>query len=203
MRTRVFGLLVGLLMVGAANGMAQVAWDSPLLVPPVAQRGFDIFLIDPAAGDVGVLGVWRSGSRPQNLGFRVGLSEDWAGEVGVFGGADVSGVLARASRDLPLDISWVAGAGIGIGENILASFPFGLSAGHTFTGDGVTITPYLLPRVVLDALFYEDALGNNESELEMDFTADLGIDVAFRPTWRIRFGATFGDREALAIGLSF
>jgi hypothetical protein len=31
------------------------------------------------------------------------------------------------------------------------------------------------------------------------------MDIAFQPTWKIRFGATFGSwrRDALAIGIAF
>ncbi|MBI4540499.1 MAG: hypothetical protein HY704_13445 [Gemmatimonadetes bacterium] len=40
-------------------------------------------------------------------------------------------------------------------------------------------------------------------ELDLALSVDLGVDVTFVPRLTVRFGATFGDREALAIGIVF
>lgn len=193
MRYRVLGILAGLVLFGASGAMAQVAWDSPLMVPPRASDGVGLFLVDPDFGDLGVMGTWRSG----RLGVRVGLAEDFTGDLSIFGGADYSGLITRASKDFPLDVSWVAGAGLGFGNDLLLSFPLGISVGRGFDADGARFTPYATPRVVLDAFF------GNDSDLDLDLAVDLGIDIAFQPGWAIRFGATIGDRDALAIGVVF
>lgn len=193
MRNRVLGILAGLFFFGASGAMAQVVWDSPLLVPPRVSGGVGIFLIDPAGGDLGVMGTWRSG----NLGLRVGLAEDVRDDLSIFGGVDFTGLITRASNDFPLDVAWVAGAGIGIGDDALLSFPLGISLGRGFDADGARFTPYATPRVVLDAFFGDD------SDLDLDLAVDFGLDIAFQPGWMIRFGATIGDRDALAIGVVF
>lgn len=200
MRMRWVGLLAGLMLFGAGNVYGQVAWDSPMLAPPGASGGLGLFLMDPAHGELGVLGTWRSGGGPQNLGLRLGLAEDWHDDLTIFGGVDVLGRITRSNSDFPLDIDWVLGAGASIGDFVWLSFPIGLSIGHTFVGDGARFTPYATPRVILDAFLGDDHFGD---DLDLDAAVDLGLDLQFRQGWAIRFGATLGDREALAIGVVF
>lgn len=185
------------LLAGSEVG-AQVAWDSPLLVSPNPQPGWGVYLLDPAGRDeIGVMAGWRGSG---NLGFRVGISDD-EGEDGlnVFGGVDVSGSLMRASSSFPLDVSWVAGAGLGAGDAVLASFPFGVTMGRDLTSEGIRFTPYISPRVILDAWFGDD---RPNDDLSLNFAIDLGADVAFSPRWAIRFGGTVGDHEAMAVGIA-
>lgn len=206
---RVAGLAMGLFLLAAGNLSAQVAWDAPLLVAPQAGSGTGILLMEAAAGDVGVMGTWRTARGAGSLGFRVGIAEDWRGDVGVFGGVDFAGAITRANRDFPLDVSWIVGGGLGIGDDLFLAFPFGISAGHTFKGDGVDFTPYLSPRVILDAYSWRDFRGDRHNDLELNFAADIGLDIGFQQGWTIRFGLTFGDlfqrsdRDALAIGIVF
>lgn len=201
MKKYLFALSFGAILATAGQASAQVAWDAPFLMPPQAQAGLGLFLTDPAGGDLGFVGTWRSSSRPTTLGFRFGVANDWRDELSVLGGVDVSGSLTRSSSDFPLDIDWIFGAGMGIGHHALLSFPLGLSVGHTFVGDGVRFTPYVTPRVSLDAAFG----GGVNSRARMNMAVDIGLDLAFQPTWRIRFGGTFGDRgrDAVALGIVF
>lgn len=191
---RVAGVMLALAVLGVAEARAQVAWDSPMLMPPQPTKGLGIFVIDPSRGNVGVLGTWRGSG---TLGYRMGLAEDFRGDMSVFGGIDARGTLTRANRDFPLDVGWMTGVGLGIGDNALVTFPLGLSVGRAFDADDIRFTPYLTPRVSLDASF------GSGSDLSLHFAADIGIDIAFQPSWKIRFGGTFGDRSALAIGVVF
>jgi hypothetical protein len=210
MRMRAIGWTLGLLVLATGEAWAQVAWDAPLLLPPRAEQGLGLYLINAAPGDVGIVGTWRSGRGPQSIGLRVGLAEDFRDDATLFGGVDVAGTLTRASADFPLDIDWVLGGGIGIGDDVLLTIPLGLTIGHTFVGDGVRFIPYVSPRVVVDAVFGDDNRFNRgDDKLELNFVADIGVDLRFQPGWGIRFGTTFGDvgnfrkREALAIGIIF
>jgi hypothetical protein len=144
------------------------------------------------------MGTWR-GAGP--LGFRVGVADERGDDgLAIFGGLDLTGNLLRASSDFPLDVAWVAGAGLGVGDNILVSFPLGLTLGRDLVTDGIRFTPYFTPRVVLDAWFGDD---RPNDDLSLDFALDIGADIAFSPSWAIRFAGTVGDRDAVAIGLSF
>jgi hypothetical protein len=132
---------------------------------------------------------------------RGGIAEESGADddLAIFAGIDFDGSLTRSTNEFPLDIDWVIGAGLGIGDNVLISVPAGLSVGHVFTGDGVTFTPYATPRVVLDAFIGDDT----DDDVELDLAFDLGLDLRFTNEFTIRFGATLGDREAVAIGVVF
>jgi len=194
----VLALVSGLLVVPSGEAMGQVAWDGPLMVSPSAPSGWGLYLSNPSpGGGIGVFSTWRAGGP---LGFRAGLAEDSQEKLAVFGGVDMSGTLVRATDDFPLDVDWVAGAGFGIGDTSLLSFPFGASIGRELETEGVWFNPYLTPRVVLDAYFGDDPPSDR---LSLGLAVDIGIDVAFDPGWAVRFAGTFGDRRALGIGISF
>jgi hypothetical protein len=190
-----------------AAASAQTAWDAPLLLPPRPADGFGIFLTDMHRGGIGVMGTWQS--PVWNYGLRAGISEGPGRDgLAVFGGIDYSGALNRADANFPLDIDWVFGAGLGVSDGVLLSFPLGLTAGHSFRGQGGVFTPYVTPRVVLDAAFGRDA-PNDRSHVGLDLAVDLGLDIRilggggpFGGT-TIRFGGTIGDRSALALGVVF
>jgi hypothetical protein len=198
-------LNVGMFFVSLAIGvpspaLAQLAWDSPYLTPPKAQEGLGLFLVDVPGGDLGVMGTWRSPAR--SFGMRLGLAEARGGDLGVFGGIDFLGQMTRSTTEFPLDIDWLLGAGVGISDGVLISAPAGLTLGHDFSGDGVGFTPYLSPRVILDACLDCDDRGD-DNDLRLDFAVDIGLDIRLTPSVAIRFGATLGDREGVGIGLLF
>ncbi|MCI0434047.1 MAG: hypothetical protein L0271_10500 [Gemmatimonadetes bacterium] len=191
-------VIAGLVPVRAA---AQIAWDSPMLLPPGSPVGFSVFLVDVHGGDLGVMGLWRSPS--WNFGLRVGIAEGPGDDIGVYGGIDFAGRMTRATDEFPLDIDWVFGAGIGATDGgALVSLPLGLTAGHDFEGDGVGFLPYVTPRVILDACLDCGRRGDND-DVSLDFAADIGLDLRVSRRLTIRFGATLGDRDGVAVGLMF
>ncbi|MBI4521606.1 MAG: hypothetical protein HY701_12270 [Gemmatimonadetes bacterium] len=201
MRIRITGLTILTLLLAASRGVGQVAWDAPYLVAPIPQPGFGIYLTEPDPGDLGVLMSWRPVGAWRGIGLRFGIADGpGPGDVSGLAGADFYGSMNRSSQDFPLDVSWVAGVGLGFGDFVLVSLPLGVSLGHTFSGEGVEFVPYLSPRLILDGYFGRDF---PDDDLDLALAVDLSVDVAFSPALTIRFGATFGDREALAIGLAF
>jgi hypothetical protein len=199
MRKVTTALVAGFLfMLAAAPAKSQVAWDSPLMVAPNTPAGWGLYLVDPhPGGGIGVMTSWRSATAPGGLGFRLGLAEGRRDRLAVYGGLDVSGMLLRRSPDFPMDMAWVTGAGLAVGDDVLLSFPLGIALGRDFDADNVWFNPYVSPRLVLDAFFGDD------SDLDLRLVMDLGLDLAFDPGWAIRFGGSVGDRSALAIGMSF
>ena len=190
-------VLTAVVAVGlAAPARAQVAWDAPIMVSPGTTAGWGIYLVDAEAGDgIGVLGTWRQGRQ----GFRIGLAEGRDDDLAGFGGVDVSGGLFDASDDFPMDAVWLVGAGLGLGDAVLLSFPLGLSFGRVVDVQDVRLNPYFAPRVVVDAWLGDDT---PEDELDLQLALDVGLDISLSPSWSVRFGGTLGDREAIAIGLS-
>lgn len=201
-----------LLLPAPGGAHAQTAWDAPLLTPPRPTTGlFEMHLVDPAGGDLAVLGRWRPPSM-RRVGLRLGLAD--TGDLTLYGGVDVSGFLASASRGFPLDVAWVGGAGAAFGDFAWLSIPAGISLGRTFTteeggrrGRGVRFTPYVTPRLILDAFLDRGpdgpAAGDSDDDLDLSLAADLGVDVNFGAGWSARFAATLGDRDALAVGVAF
>ena len=205
MRKRMIGLVLGSVLLWPAGAGAQVAWDSPFLLPPRPPGGFGVYLMEAAGGDLGVMVTFRGErARGRPLGFRAGVAEDRPDELAVFGGVDLSRMLGPARADFPLDVALVGGAGLSVGEGgALLSFPFGVSLGGTVRAEELVVAPYLTPRVVVDAFFDgDDVPDRDDDDLDLDLAVDIGVDLAFRRGWAIRFGATLG-RDALAIGIVF
>lgn len=197
------GILIVTLTSLPAAVSAQVAWDSPLLLPPRPQPGLGIFLADMDPGGLGVLGTWRSST--YNYGLRFGIAEGAGDEdLAVFGGVDYLGTINTASTDFPLDVDWLLGAGASVGDGLLLSAPAGLTVGHSFQTEGARFIPYVTPRVIFDAYF-----ASGDSDLDLGFAVDVGLDVRLMGSGgpfagrSIRFGASIGDRDALALGLVF
>lgn len=204
MRKLGLSLMVGVALALPVNASAQAAWDSPLLLPPRPEPGLGIFLADMHGAGLGVLGTWRSAT--YNYGLRFGLAEGRGDEdLSVFGGVDYMGPVNTATSDFPLDVDWVFGAGAGIGDGVRFSVPLGLTLGFSFQGEDARFIPYFTPRVMVDALFGRE---NQDSELDLDLAVDLGLDLRFMRAGplagrSVRFGATVGDRDALAVGIVF
>lgn len=178
----------------------QVAWESPLLVGPGTAGGLGIFLIEAHPGDgLGALVTWRRARAPGGIGFRAGIAEDGRDEISGFAGADLSSLWIRADSEFPLDVAWVVGMGVGVGDYMKLAFPLGLSLGRRVPLEGAEIVPYATPRLFLDANFGDRG---PEDDLDLGVAVDLGMDVVISSATAVRFGATLGDREALAIGLS-
>jgi hypothetical protein len=200
-------LLVAAATISTAGGLqAQVAWEAPMLASPLPPAGFGVYLADVAGGDLGVFGTWRGASAPSRLEFRFGIAEsgccgddDISGLVGV----TISGLLARESSSMPFDVSWLAGAGVGFGDWALITIPFGISAGHTFRAEGFNITPYVSPRIFLDAAVGDPDPPGDDDDTDLGLAVDLGFDVGLRRGWALRFGASLGDHEAFAFGIVF
>jgi hypothetical protein len=197
-------ILVALATLSSARSLnAQVAWEAPMMASPRAPAGLGIYLGDLAGADIGVVGTWR-GNSP--IEFRFGIADRDPGDniSGLFG-LTYNDILARESGDLPFDVGWFAGGGVGFGDWALLTFPVGLSAAHTFSGDGITFTPYVAPRLFLDAALGDDDndLGGDDDEVDLGFAVDLGLDLGIRRGWTLRFGASLGDHEAFLIGIVF
>lgn len=197
--------LVGLIVIALRAGPveAQLPWDAPLLVSPQTPPGWGIYLVDPEYDNgIGFLTTWRGGGP---LGFRVGLAEDAGENLSVYGGVDYSRGLVEAGNTFPLYVSWVTGAGFGVGDAAVLSFPLGVSFGRAFQAETTIFNPSVTPRLVLDArLGGEDPEhGRGHDDLDLGLAVDFDLDISFDPGWAVRFGVSGGDRDAVAIGISF
>lgn len=190
-------LMATLLLVAVTTPVAgQIAWDSPALVSPAVPSGLSLFVTNPAGGDIGALGTFRHAAGPVGLGYRGAIAEEsGSGDLAVSGGIDVAGYLARGVEGSEVDVIWWTGGGVGVGTETLFTAPLGVMLGWTGSGGEVVLSPYGGAHVVLDL---SSADGDS---VRFDAVVDLGLDLVLSSGWMIRFGASLGDRESLALGI--
>ncbi|CAN5721514.1 hypothetical protein BH23GEM9_BH23GEM9_12730 [soil metagenome] len=205
--TRVMVWCATALTLMPCMAQSQTAWDSPLLLPPRPADGIGIYLVDMSGGGIGLMGTWRS--PVWNFGVRAGMSEGGAGdELAVFGGVDFMGPVTTATADLPVDVDWIVGAGMGINDGARISFPAGLTASHSVQTEGARFTPFITPRIVLDG-FIGGERRERSRTVDLGFALDIGLDLRLTGIEgpfagsTIRFAASVGDRSAIGIGLAF
>jgi hypothetical protein len=189
-------MAVLLLTVLALPVSGQIAWDSPALISPVVPSGFSVFLVNPAGGDLGGLVTLRHSAGPVGLGYRAAIAEEsGTNDLAVSGGIDVSGFLAHGLEDSDVDVIWWSGGGLGVGDHALLSAPLGIILGWSGSSGDVILSPYGGAHVVLDILT------GPASDVSFNGIVDMGLDLVLRSGWMVRFGASIGDRESLALGL--
>ncbi len=198
MRVRGFALLTCLVLLAPATAAAQgiPAWDSPTFLPPRPGDDIGLYLIDPSGGDWALAGIWRQ-SGNLNLGVRLGVA-DGHRETPILFGAEFYGPLTRSGRAFPLDIAWLLGAGATVNGGTFLRIPAGVSVGRVFDSGGLVFLPYAVPRIGLD-IFAED--GDTDSDLS--FTVDLGVDLEIDRSLLLRFGIALGDFDAIGVGLAY
>lgn len=175
---------------------AQVVWDSPAMMRPGAPSGLSLFLIEAHPSDeLGALAMWRNADAPVGFGLRGGIAEQRDGDAAGLLGIDISGTLASPSSTGQPEVLWWTGAGLGFGDEVLASFPLGIVLGWRGSDEGVTFMPHIGGHLALDVL------SGPGDDLDLDGTVDLGVDLGFQSGFMVRFGAAVGGRDALAIGL--
>lgn len=191
-----FALVLLALTLSPVAASAQIVWDAPSMIRPGAPSGLSILLLEPYPGnEFGAMVMWRGSPAPGGLGLRVGLAEDRGGDLAAMIGLDVSGPIADLGGSGDPRVIWWSGAGIGVGEELVATFPAGMVLGWNIQSDGVVFSPNIGGHVALDVL-----TGPGD-DLDLDGSLDLGVDLGFNSGLAVRFGASIGGREALAIGL--
>lgn len=188
---------------------AQVAWDSPRLIGPESPGGLGLYwLRSSAVGDEvdAAIATWALPGLGGSVIVRGGVAKDADDELSGMAGVDLRAPIARHSDQQPLDVEWYAGFGAGgwaqEGRYVVITLPMGLSAGRSWTSGAVWLAPYVSLGVALDLDLGDEA---PEEEFTVSPAADIGLDFALDPGRRVivRVATSLGDRQALAVGLSF
>lgn len=198
--------MLGLFLSLPADAEGQVVWDGPMLVSPGAAAGWGLHLIDPHPGDgIGGLFTWRANPAPVGMGFRVGVVDGNFDNPALIAGLDVAGeVYAVDEEDFSLDVMWFAGAGFGLDDVLTLSFPLGMAVGWTFQDENLALRPYVAPRMVVDAILGDLPAGAPpRDDFDLGFAAEVGVDLAWTSRFGIRAAGSFGDREAISVGVTF
>lgn len=194
-RSPAAGLLFALAISWPAQSEAQAVWDAPSFVYPGAPWGLTLALTDQSPGSgLGVMALWRRSAAPVGLGFRAGISEAPGDDVFALFGVDVSGSLTRALGTQGPAAIWWSGAGMSVGDDVIASIPLGVAFRWAWQGDGFSVAPWVGGHLAMDVHM------GDRSDLDLDAAVDLGMDMVF-PGWVMRLGVALGGRDALAIGV--
>lgn len=170
-------MMAALMLLLPAAIQAQVF--TPTFMSPRALNDLGGYLSD-GPGDWALEGIWRGGP----LGLRVGFVDGAADDLLSVGGELRSPLVLP---DVPLGLLFTAGAQALVGDADAFGFQAGLSAGYTFTPEGVAITPYIHPRAALVNGF------GPEDDLDFEVLADLGADVELANNVIIRLGINLSD----------
>lgn len=160
---------------------------TPTYMAPRASNDVGIYYAD--IGDFGLEGILRRHYVGNDLGLRVGV-------IGGDNSALMVGGELRSPLSLqtaPLDLALTAGIQAIFGDYDRIGFQGGLSIGHTFVTPGVTLTPYIHPR-----LAFTDDVNNN---LKADVRADVGVDFALAPNLTIRLGVPLESHHTADFGI--
>lgn len=162
--------------------------------PPV--RGGDVGIyVNDGPGDLAVEGIWRRGFGGADLGLRLGYA-DFEDDGALLLGIDWRTPLGAPTA--PLDVAVTLGGQAVLGDADGFGGQVGLSVGHRFVTPGLTVTPYIHPRLAIVSLE-----GPAEDDTEVDVLADVGFDLGFSPNLLLRFGANLGDGANWALGLAW
>ena len=199
MRLSITGIACSLFVMALPSPTsAQVVWDAPALMRPGAPSGFSVLLLEAHPSDeLGVLAAWRRSPAPVGLGLRGGLAEDFSGDLAGLFGIDISGSLATLEGAGDPGVIWWTGAGLGVGDEVVVSFPLGIVVGWEAREESITFMPYVGGHASLDVI-----TGPGD-DIDFDGTFDLGLDLGFGSDFMVRFGVSVGGRDALGIGVRF
>jgi hypothetical protein len=185
MKMKKFAVIAALLALAATEARAQVF--SPTFQAPYARSDVGLYVSD-FENELGIEGILRRSMGTYDLGLRLGFADD-----AVLLGADLRNPLTIAAT-APLGVALTFGGQAALGDANLFGAQAGLSVGYAFRSPELTVTPYIHPRV---ALLFGDV-----PDETLDVRADLGVDVEFRPSLVLRFGANLGDGADYGIGLA-
>jgi hypothetical protein len=206
----VAALVAGVATISTAAGANAQAWHYPAFQPPtIATREFNFAIA--GGGDYGTSGLfqWREGIGPDtHLSLDVGFADPDFGDAGFLLGGGIGQRILRSSQDTPIDVILTGGI---YGEfGIKPSFvriPIGAVVGHRFPIEGTktAITPYVHPRVSLDACV-SDCFGlGTKVKLNFDIGADFEVTQKLSLRGAILVGGVseFDSQAGFGFGVAF
>jgi hypothetical protein len=188
-RVAVMGMIAMVTM--GARVQAQ-AWNYPTFQGPrVVSREFNFAVAYGGDGGTDVFAQWREGLDATNqLEVEGGFASPRFGNARGLLGGSYAHQITTATADLPLDLLFTVGLYDSFGDGNFFRLPVGVSAGHTFPlNNGMSITPYVHPRLSFDASGCCDKLG-------LEF--DLGLNFQLTEQFAARLSGTFGGSDVAA-----
>ena len=201
------------LLLATATGASAQQWDAPLFFSPYPMDDIGLYYIsaDREAGfdnSSGLKAIWRQ-SGNLNLGVHLGTGDISNIGESILIGAELYGPLASLASSTGLGINWGVGIGAAFGQiesngsdYIDFSVPVGLSIGMGFGEGSFSVTPFVHPRVSLDVIAITPEGGDEVTETDVGFAADIGAEVRLGQSFLVRGAYSLGDRDAFGVGLA-
>jgi hypothetical protein len=165
----------------ASRADAQVFTPS-YLAPRVANE-IGVYLSD-SPGDLAGEGILRRNFGGTLLGLRAGVAD--LGDTRLMVGGELLSPLAVQA---PINLGITAGAQGIFGDTKAAGFQVGLDIGATLQAPGLTVSPYVHPR-----LGFINGFGPS-NDFDTDLLADLGVNLDFVPGISLRLGIGLSDNQ--------
>lgn len=203
-------LFAGIACISTASGANAQAWHYPAFQPPaIATREFNFAIA--GGGDYGTSGLfqWREGIGPDtHLSLDVGFADPDFGDTGFLIGGGIGQRIMRATPDTPIDVLFTGGVyGEFGGEPSFVRIPIGAVVGHRFPIEGTrtAITPYVHPRVTLDACVSDCHGLDSKVKLNFDVGADFEVTprLSFRGAILIGGVSEFDSQAGFGFGVAF
>ena len=196
-------IAIGSAAVIAPSALEAQAFNYPSLQLPTASTRDYTAAIAGGGGTTAIF-QWREGAGPgMHLGLDAGIADPrGSGSLLLFLGGSGGKELLRAQGDQPLDLLGTAGIGVAFGNgNTFLRVPVGVSIGHTFPlDDGMSITPYMHPRVSLDVCGCKRDSGD-KTEVTLNF--DLGANFQVNKQFALRVAGVFSGSDRYGSGNAF
>jgi hypothetical protein len=190
-------LFAGIATISMAADANAQAWHYPAFQPPtIATREFNFAIA--GGGDYGTSGLfqWREGIGPDtHFSLDVGFADPDFGDAGFLIGGGIGQRILRSTPDTPIDVIFTGGVYGEFGSNMsFFRIPIGAVVGHRFPIEGskTAITPYVHPRISLDACV-SDCHGL-DTKVKLNF--DIGADFEVTPKLSLRGAILVGGVSA-------
>jgi hypothetical protein len=181
-------------------GAHAQAWSYPSFQPPrIAARDFSGAISSADRAGTTVVFQWREGvGKYTQLSLDAGFADPpGEGRNFALGGGQYAYQITASGPNTPLDALFTAGFYAAFGRS--QSFfrvPVGVSVGHRFGLDnGVGLTPYAHPRVVLERCTDCEELDHSHTDLGIQL--DVGLELGLTKAVALRASALFGTTDRI------
>ncbi|MBC8086467.1 MAG: outer membrane beta-barrel protein [Phycisphaerae bacterium] len=195
----------------SAPALAAQAYSYPSMqIPLVSNRDYTA-AVSVAKGTAAFF-QWREGINSEwhfSLDAGLGDPEGRNNDLVAFGGGGVAAQVLRSTSEQPLDLLVTGSFGVAVGAGqTVVRLPVGVSMGHRFPFEGgVSLTPYIHPRLSFDRCY--DCNGNNRNSSEVSVNFDVGLSFEVSPKFAIRASGSFSGsdivprNDAFALGFNW
>ena len=194
-------VLIALVLFSKRAVHAQMPWDSPQMLGPGSPAGASFVAVhyglDPYSG-LGAMLILRTGAAPNGFGIRVSGARGLGDKINVGGGVDFTHALMKSSAQFPLDLMLTYGAGASYGEFVEFAVPVGLAGGRVYKSSNTRFRPYTSARAILEG---RAGRARPNGDVTLALAIDVGADLTLGRSFTLRSAASFGDRQAVALGI--